>query len=225
VKIEIISATRQSEADFQGKSPLGVSLRRLSFDRNLGARIAASNSRGLPHVYNAALEAVGRDSIAVFMHDDVWIDDHFFRQRIVEGLQSYDVIGIAGNRRRVPEQPGWAFVDRQFTWDRPEQLSGAVAHAQHPFGRISFFGESPAPCELLDGVLLAARKSVLLESRTEFDPRFDFHFYDMDFCRSARQKGLKLGTWPICLTHQSAGAYGTERWTKAYHTYLDKWGS
>jgi GT2 family glycosyltransferase len=82
----------------------------------------------------------------------------------------------------------------------------------------------PADCELLDGVFLAARKSALTAKGVLFDPRFDFHFYDMDFCRSARQRGLRLGTWPIGLTHQSGGAFGTEKWNDKYQAYLKKWG-
>jgi GT2 family glycosyltransferase len=82
----------------------------------------------------------------------------------------------------------------------------------------------PADCELLDGVFLAARKSALLGNEVLFDSRFDFHFYDLDFCRSARQRGLRLGTWPICLTHQSKGAFDSERWIEKYHAYIAKWG-
>ena len=224
MNVEIICATRKSEADFHNNSALGISLLRLSYDNRLVARIALGNSRGLPDVYNEQLRAAGSDSIVVFMHDDVWIDDYFFSQRIAEGLNTYDVIGVAGNRRRISGQPAWMFVDRKFTWDQRENLSGAVAHGPHPFGPVTNFGDAPAACELIDGVFLGAKKSVLMEKNIYFDPRFDFHFYDMDFCRTARQSGLKLGTWPICLTHQSTGAFGTEQWQKSYRIYLDKWG-
>jgi hypothetical protein len=47
----------------------------------------------------------------------------------------------------------------------------------------------------------------------------------MDFCRSAKQKGLKIGTWPICLTHQSGGAFGSKPWSEKYSLYLQKWGN
>jgi GT2 family glycosyltransferase len=225
MKVEIISATRRSAADFHAQSALGISLQRLAFDGRLVARIAFANTHGLPDVYNRGLVAAESDSIVVFMHDDVWIDDHFFSQRIVAGLSTYDVIGVAGNRRRVAGQPAWPFVDLKFTWDQRENLSGAVAHGQHPFGPVSHFGDAPAACELLDGVFMAAKKSVLTDKQINFDQRFDFHFYDMDFCRAARQGGLTLGTWPICLTHQSGGAFGTEPWQAAYRRYLDKWGA
>lgn len=223
--IEIISATRLREDDFWSKSPLGLSLRRLAHDRRLVARLAFANQRGLPDVYNAALSAPDGHNLLVFVHDDVWLDDYFLADRVIEGLRRYDVIGVAGNRRRVPYQPAWAFVDTAFTWDDTVNLSGSVANGTHPFGAVSFFGEVPADCELLDGVFLAARKSALTANGVLFDPRFDFHCYDLDFCRSARQRGLSLGTWPICLTHQSPGAFGSPAWAQKYGEYIQKWGS
>jgi GT2 family glycosyltransferase len=224
MKVEIISATRFSQDEFWAKSALGLSLRRLAYD-GLLVRLIAANKRGLPLVYNEVLAAAGRDSIVLMVHDDVWLDDYFLRQRLIEGLGNFDVLGVAGNRRRVPRQPAWAFVNARLDWDEKQNLSGAVAHGKYPFGTISYFGPAPAECELLDGVFLAAKASALLERGVLFDTRFDFHFYDMDFCRSARNAGLRLGTWPICLTHQSGGAFNTDPWNNAYRMYLEKWES
>jgi len=225
MKIELICATRLSEEGFRNQSALGISLRRLPDDGHLIAKIVVNNSRGLPEIYNEELIAVNDEHIVVFMHDDVWIDDFFFAQRIMEGLEKFDVIGVVGNRRRVLRQPGWLFIDSEFTWDGNENLSGAIAHSERAFGSISRFGDTPGACELMDGVFLAARKSTLVGKNCLFDPKFEFDFYDMDFCRTARQKGLTLGTWPICLTHQSAGNYGGERWRKSFRVYLEKWGT
>lgn len=222
--IEIVSATRLPAADFAAKSALGQSLQRLGFDDRLRASLACGNRTGLPAIFNSRIDAPDSPEILVFMHDDVWIDDFFFVDRIIDGLRDFDLIGVAGNRRRLPRQPGWAFVDAELTWDDRSNLSGSVAHGLHPFGPVSHFGPTPAECELLDGILLAARKSKLAAHRVLFDPRFDFHFYDVDFCRSARKAGLRVGTWPICLTHQSGGAFGGERWRVLYQAYLAKWG-
>jgi hypothetical protein len=45
----------------------------------------------------------------------------------------------------------------------------------------------------------------------------------MDFCRSARQAGLTLGTWPISITHRSPGKYEAA-WEAKRDLYLAKWG-
>jgi GT2 family glycosyltransferase len=224
--IEIVSATRLSATDFAARSALGQSLRRLaSFDLRVSNSIAYENRRGLPEIFNARIRAADSPEFLVFMHDDVWIEDHFFTERVIAGLHRFDVIGVAGNRRRVAHQPSWAFIDLKLTWDDQDHLSGAIGHGTAPLGRVSYFGQSGAECELLDGVLLGARKSALRSGGILFDPQFDFHFYDLDFCRSARQAGLKLGTWPICITHQSDGAFGSEPWKQKYQAYLGKWGN
>ncbi|MDX1377026.1 MAG: glycosyltransferase [Burkholderiales bacterium] len=224
--IEIVSATRLAEDEFWQKSPLGLSLRRLKHPAlRLAPQISFANARGLPEVYNARIAAPEGEPMLVFMHDDVWIDDYYFAERVTEGLKTYDVIGVAGNRRRLPGQPAWLFMldERKLVWDDKVNLSGAIAHGKTPFGQISFYGPAPAECELLDGVFLAANRAALQRVGLQFDARFEFHFYDVDFCRSARQKGLRLGTWPICLTHQSGGVFGSEIWNEKYRQYLAKW--
>lgn len=227
-KLTLVAATRLAETAFWSQSALGLSLRRLQADDRLVPRIAFSNSRGLPLIYNAAIEDASASEWVLFVHDDVWFDDFFVVDHVHQGLQAFDVIGVAGNRRRQPRQPGWAFASRapdgRFVWDDKAFLSGTVAHGRTPFGRLSRFGPSGVGCELLDGVFLAARRSRLLDTGVRFDPRFSFHFYDLDFCRSARRHGLSLGTWPVALTHQSGGAFGSAAWEAAWKLYLEKWG-
>jgi GT2 family glycosyltransferase len=223
-KVVIVSATRKSAADFQSKTALGVSLARLAYDARLQVLVAMSNARGLPQVYNDIMAQCDNDSTIVFMHDDVWIDDYYMIQRVVDGLQHFDVIGLVGNRRRVPNQAAWCFLNADLQWDDPRYLSGAIGHGANPGGEVQYYGEAGVPCELLDGVFLAARKSTLVDKEVSFDPRFEFHFYDVDFCRTARLRGLALGTWPICVTHQGAGIFGTPDWHRSYAAYLEKWG-
>lgn len=225
--INIISATRLSHDDFLAKAPLGASLKRLAFDKRIHARIAFENRVSLSEIFNLAIDNPKASEILVFIHDDVWLDDHFFADHIIAGLQNFDVVGIAGNRRRLPRQPSWAFTEQiqdRFAWDARENLSGAVAHGTAPFGRVTSYGHVPAHCELLDGVLLAARRDTLRGKRVRFDPRFDFHFYDMDFCRSARVAGLALGTCTVALTHLSQDAFGSADWQRNFALYLEKWG-
>jgi GT2 family glycosyltransferase len=222
--IEIISATRLSNVDFWSKSALGISLRRLRHDGRLVARLTFMNRCGLPQIYNDGIMAKSDNDMLVFVHDDVWIEDSFLADRVIEGLRMYDVIGVAGNRRRARGQASWVYMDVDLTVDDKSNLSGSVAHGEAPFSPVWHFGPVPASCELLDGVFLAARRSVLTGSGVLFDPQFDFHFYDMDFCRSVRKQGLRLGTWPISLTHRSTGAFHSQQWRDMYRAYIEKWG-
>lgn len=222
--LDIICATRLTAQEFWSRSALGLSLRRLLYESRLVPRIYFENSRGLPELYNERIDAADASPLLVFIHDDVWLDDFFFVEHVGAALTGFDLIGVAGNRRRAPGQPSWAFASTNFQWDDRANLSGAVAHGPSPFGQISVFGPTPQPCELLDGVMLATRRDLLRERRVRFDERFSFHFYDMDFCRAARQGGLRLGTWPIAVTHQSEGGFGSNGWLESYKLYLDKWG-
>ncbi|MDP3744221.1 MAG: tetratricopeptide repeat protein [Methylotenera sp.] len=222
--VVIVSATKLSESHFWSQSALGLSLKRhLKQDVRLSVKVAFENSRGLSEIFNECIDQADEDSILVFIHDDIWIDEANFADAIIQGLESFDVIGVAGNRRRIPNQSAWAFIDHQFTWDCKSNLSGRVAYGKHAFGEVEDFGAVPAECELLDGAFLATKKHRLQQNNVRFDPQFDFHFYDVDFCRSARKAGLKLGTWLVSLTHQSPGAYGSQLWISKYILYLNKW--
>jgi hypothetical protein len=220
--IEIVCATRRSPQAFARRSPLGRSLARWS-DARLSSHVAYRNTRGLAEVYNARITASGGADVLVFVHDDVWIDDPFPADSLLRGLSKFDVIGVAGNRRRVPGQVSWAFVDGRFRWDDAANLSGAVAHRSGARVAMSRYGDAPARCELLDGVLLAARRTTLERRGVLFDPRFRFHFYDLDFCRTARARGLTLGTWPIAITHASGGELGSPEWKREREKYRRKW--
>lgn len=220
MSVVIVSATRASASDFGTQTLLGASLQRLAFDHRLRAVVAFDNRAGLPAVYNAGLAQCADEDHVVFVHDDVAFDDYHMVDRLAEALQRFDVVGIAGNLRRQPRQPGWGFVDEQGTWDEPRYLSGSVAHGAQ--GRVTRFGPAPADCELLDGLLIAARVDRLRAANVAFDVRFQFHLYDLDFCRSARAAGLRVGTWPLAVTHASAGNFGAA-WRAALPTYFDKW--
>ncbi len=220
----VVSATRMSEEVFWRKAALGRSLKRhMQQDKRLVPVVAFENTRGLSQIFNQAIEAAPDHALLILVHDDVWLDENTFVQKVMTGLEQYDVIGVAGNARRQPGQTGWCFVDAKFNFDDKAYLRGAISHGQHAFGQLHHYGEVSGQCQLIDGVFFAAHKQTLLKSNVRFDTQFDFHFYDLDFCRSASQAGLQLGVWPVALTHQSDGAFGTQRWRGMYQQYMQKW--
>lgn len=219
--IEVVAATRMELDRFKQEAMLARSMRRLKPDKRLSWKVAIANNRGLPDVYNDRLAATAED-IIVFTHDDVWIDDIFLAERLEEALKHFDLIGVAGNTRRVPRQPSWFYSDDQMTPDL-STLSGSIATGSMEAPGISQYGATPAECELLDGMFLAARVETLRTKAVRFDPKFRFHFYDMDICRSARLAGLRLGTWPIALTHASTGDFTSPAWQEGLALYREKW--
>ncbi len=225
--IRIVSATRMSETEFWSSSALGQSLRtHMLAEYKLQASIAFNNTRGLSEIFNQQIMAAEAKDVLVFIHDDVWIDEANFSEAVLAGLAQFDVIGVVGNRRIVPQQPAWHYIDLQFTWDDKANLSGKISHgldASTAF--LDYYGSAPDACELMDGVFLATTKQALSKNQglVLFDQQFDFHFYDLDFCRTARLAGLNLGTWPIALTHQSEGAINSAKWREKYYSYIMKW--
>ncbi len=219
--IEFVSATRLSQEEFR-KSPLGVSLDRVSKDTRIRASIAYQNTNGLPTIYNRRIASKDPAEILVFVHDDIWIEDFYVSDRLLDSLKSFDIVGLAGNRKRVPGQKVWArsIINGQLY----PHLAGAIAHGDAPMGKVGFFGPIIAEVEVLDGVFLAARKSTLRKSGVRFDERFDFHFYDLDFCRTAKKAGLRLGTFPLSVTHRSKGEFFSSRWEASSQRYFEKWG-
>lgn len=224
-RVAFVAATRLTQDDFWTDSALGASLQRIKGDARVDIHLSFENASGLPEIYNRALKSCVNADIVVFLHDDVWLADERLFEKLEAALARFDVVGVAGNVRRVAAQPAWAFScisNSEFVWDH-DYLSGAIHHGNPGGHELSSFGPAPARCELLDGVFLACRRSELVRREVGFDERFAFHFYDLDFCRSARQAGLKLGTWPIDLIHQSQGAFGSPGWIQAYEVYLGKW--
>jgi hypothetical protein len=222
--IKIVCATRLTAAEFATETALGrcLPLYRWPF---VELRLFPSNTAGLAAVYNSALRECDTDPcIVVFLHDDVHLLDFFWPERIVAGLNAFDIIGIAGNRRRLPRQPGWLFVDADQTRDAAENLSGVVSHGKTwPPTAIDYYGPPGVEVKIIDGLLMAAHSETLRSRRISFDESFDFHFYDVDFCRQAEGARLRMGTWPIQVMHESVGDFRTPAWHLAYEKYLAKW--
>ncbi|KXU90153.1 hypothetical protein CI15_05640 [Paraburkholderia monticola] len=210
------------------ETALGRSLRLYSSamrEDDVQIRLTINNTQGLPAIYNAAIEAAATDpAILVFIHDDVWLADFFWAQRIHAALEQFDVVGIAGNTRRVPGQPAWHSTTLSFEPDA-EHLSGSVGRGRDmPCDEVDLYGPSEQECKLLDGLMLVADSETLLARGVRFDERFGFDFHDLDFCRQAELAGLKMGTWALSVIHEGGRRYGSESWRDGYDRYLQKYG-
>jgi hypothetical protein len=227
VKFRFVVATREPAQLFPTRTALGRSLAPYLRSPSVELKLFAENRQGLPRLYNEAIrEAASSPAILIFIHDDVHVIDFFWAMHVVSGLRTFDMIGLAGNRRRVPRQPSWYYVDERFTPDAAENLSGIVAHGRgFPPGGIAYYGPPGQQVKLLDGLFLAAHSDMLHAKQIEFDERFDFHFYDMDICRQAEARNLRLGTWTVSVIHESIGNFNTPSWQAGYTRYLGKWQS
>lgn len=228
ISLLIVAATRLNEQDFLRDSFLARSLALHGQTAALRVKVKFDNAEGLSAIYNRAIAHVQAQDIVLFCHDDVALDDPWLAERLDEALHQFDIVGVAGAAQVLPEHTGWTMghmtqgLGGELISDS-KALGGRVRHQVDGKLWQQIYGPSPRPVALLDGMFLALRGRTLLQSGLRFDERFDFHFYDLDFCRQARQKGLRLGVWPIVVTHGSTGGYGSPAWQAMLDKYREKW--
>jgi GT2 family glycosyltransferase len=212
-----------SKSKDEMETKTGQSLARLSkVVDGFSTQIFLDNSRGLSECYNEAIEETLNEEpidAIVFLHDDIEINDMYLADKLQEGFENFDILGLAGccGRWELKSPVVWNNSD-------PKAWSGAVAHHQKGLTWMTPFGAVPHACVLLDGLFLAVKGSELENLR--FDPQFDFHHYDLDFCLTAKQAGLKLGTTPIWVTHQSIGDWRSDpNWRVNELKFIRKWST
>jgi len=214
-KLFIVSCTRGRKEE----TDLYRSLRKLGTDC---FRFIENNRKGLSTCYNHILdEKAGRDEIAIFVHDDVTIGDLFLQEKMTEAFdqKNYAITGLAGTSDfKIRPDLG------PISWLQPppEALSGAVEH-HIPGGStiMTVYGPTPKRCVALDGLFLAIDLRKIGHIR--FDEQLAFHFYDLDFCLTAHQRGLILGTINVYVTHRSGGDFSSQPFKEAQTTFRAKW--
>lgn len=181
-----------------------------------------NNSRGLPEIYNSILdERRGRDEVVVFAHDDVAVMDALFKEKLNRAITEHrcSIVGLAGSAyfENNPTHPvtNWQRGDRA-AW------SGTVAHRQ-PDGSASpsHYGPAPRPCVVIDGLFIAVDNASIRDIR--FDQRFNFHFYDLDFCLAAHRAGLLIGSVDINVVHRSDGTTNLNSFKTQQNIFREKW--
>jgi len=167
--------------------------------------IKTNNKKGLCQVYNEILDAEGdKYDAIIFCHDDVTIDSVNFVDRTLTGLQTYDVVGVAGGSKIKKNTPIlWHLMTDKMTH------SGIVFHPHHEYKEFCFpttFGPRPKEVAVLDGVYLAVKPKTLFEKEIKFHENIKgFHHYDIKFSIDCKLAGLSLGTLDINIIHQSPG--------------------
>ncbi len=220
-----VCATKVHRSRFVSDTALGRSLTKLA-QSNYGVLLFDENSLGLSVVYNRAIEIAKDDpATLIFLHDDVYIADIFWQDTIISGLRQFDIVGLAGNKTRIGNQASWDALDETGLKAASEELSGGIVWGHElQSGTVQYFGPKGPAVKILDGVFLACSRKLLVESGLRFDEQFRFHFYDVDFCREAEMRNIRMGTVPITTWHMGSNTFGTTLWKDGYDKYRRKWG-
>lgn len=178
--------------------------------------VGIHDARSMCEACNRGARA-SRGDIVVFAHDDIEIASPDFAARLLDRMQSCDVLGIAGTSRIVG--PAWASAGAP-------HLHGQVGYrAGESRIEVVVFGLAEplrADAQALDGCFMAARRHVIEE--VPFDERrFDgWHLYDVDFSLSAWLAGFGVAVCEdILVIHQSRGRYDAA-WRRAAETFSAK---
>ncbi|WP_254931373.1 glycosyltransferase family 2 protein [Cyanobium sp. BA20m-14] len=225
----LVAASRERAPYFSRATLLGRSLQQfppaLRPKLFLRAENAGPESEGLASFYNRAITELPAEGSVVFLHDDVYLHDWFLQERLREAFEHFDVVGLVGNINPAADQPSATHsLDAAL---RPVRCAasgeaGVINHFDPHRLAPDVYGPTPHSCGLLDGCFLACRLETLRRTGLRFDPRFSFHCYDADFCRTAKDLGLRVGTWPIACTHGSPGSFDAA-WRQAALSFRIKW--
>ena len=220
--IQLIAATGHRSDCFHTDTLLGHSLQQTQH-ASLRPVIAYANQEPLAVHYNRAINDAPAEAVLVFCHDDLDLGPDDLTPALEMALARFDLVGVAGNQRCQSGQMAWHLEGSSLRLDQ-NHLSGRIYHGRNnTSAELTTYGPTPMPVELLDGVFLAAQAGRLKSTDVRFDPRFTFHFHDLDLCRSARQQKLLLGTWPLKLRRARDGDLFSSDWLDALERYQSKW--
>ena len=168
--------------------------------------VAVTNPRSLAEAYNQAAQA-SRADIVLMSHDDVDVIAPDFASRIARLLATRaDALGVIGATRLDGPAVGWS--------GHPN-LRGWIVHrdGDETGWRLDVLDHRPFAdgVEILDGVVMAARRDVL--RAVPFDAvTFDgFHLYHLDWSHRVARAGFRVGVCgELIVVHASRGSYGAE---------------
>jgi GT2 family glycosyltransferase len=179
--------------------------------------IRISDARSMAEGYTRGI-AASRGEFFIFCHDDIEILSPDFAARLAAHLEQFDLVGVAGT--------DCLFRGKWVAAGRPH-IFGQLAQV-HPRGgwvvcNFGVHGRAAGGIQAMDGMFLAARRSVV--EKIPFDARtFDaFHLYDLDFTFAAHLAGLRLGVAnDLHVIHESLGKFD-QTWRKYADRFEQKY--
>jgi hypothetical protein len=208
-----VVATPLSKQEFEEKSQFCLFLDKTNENKN--STIIYNNKSGLSEVYNRFISEENRDKNIIFVHDDVLIEDLFWKEKLDIAFEKYDIVGLAGSKKvDLSKPPAWHLMS-----ERQDQC-GEVAHSHEKRVWTTCFGPTESRVLVMDGLFMAVNVHNLIKTVTRFDENFDFHHYDISFCLRANKNKLKIGVTPIRVIHFGLGdSMNTPEWHKSAETF------
>ena len=214
-KIKIYSVTK-------GKKEDTVLHKSFKYGESIELYFKENNSESLQKCYNEFLDDAydNNVSIAVFMHDDVFINCNDLKFRLLDSSERYVVFGLAGATSCKIKKPAlWHLMSLV------QEQRGCVAHGSEGRYQYTSFGPLPDRCLLIDGVFIGINIEKL-PREVRFDESYPsrFHYYDLDFSLECNRNKVKIGVVDIPIIHQSPGLTSPdEEYYKGEEYFINKW--
>lgn len=211
-KLLIVICTKaKTEQDFS-KRPIYNSLKKqYESNTNILFQIFKNNTRGLSECYNEVLtDSANKHKTALFVHDDVVLDDIFLYEKLTNS--PYSITGLAGAKtfNKQSNKLAWHLAS-----DKSNYV-GEVAHYKDGRSWTTVFGPTTSRALIIDGLFISCKVEDIVSAGLEFDTSFGFHFYDIAFCLRANEKRVSCGVLPIKATHYGLGdSMLTSEWEEA----------
>jgi hypothetical protein len=182
-----------------------------------------NNSTPLPKIYNKAIQQCinEKTDVAIFVHDDVYINCEDLIQRVSKYSEMYTVFGLAGTTSITVKEPVlWHLMSKR------ENLRGCVAHgtSENEYFYTSF-GNLPNRVIMIDGVFIAINLKKLPKEIT-FDEQnpAGFHFYDLIFSLDCSLNRVSVGIGDVPIIHKSPGLQDiSDDWKRGQEYFLNKY--
>lgn len=212
-KLLIVTCTKaKTDKEFEQR-PIFQSLKK-QYEGNpsISFHIFKDNKRGLSECYNEILSNPEHlDKTALFVHDDVVLEDLFLYEKLIHS--PYSIIGLAGAKsfNKAADNLAWHLCAPR------EDFVGEVAHINKE-GNVwtTCFGKTNSRALIIDGLFVAVKVKDLVEKGLTFNTSYGFHFYDISFCLDAHEKKVSCGVLPIRVIHHGLGdSMLTPEWKEA----------
>lgn len=187
--------------------------------------IGIHDAKSLCEGYNRGASLSNGD-VLIFCHDDIEIVHDDFAARLLQHLQTYDLVGVAGTSRLVAGNWGHGgppHVHGQIIHRPPgDSALNAAKMSGYIYLGIGLQDAVIENIQAVDGVFIATKRRVWETLRFDEITFKGFHLYDIDFSYRAFLAGYKLAIpLDLLLIHFSTGRYD-QAWQKHNLKFLDK---
>lgn len=181
-----------------------------------------NNTKSLQQCYNNFINDAQKNNIdiALFVHDDVFINTRDLYSLASEAADQYTVFGVAGATTcKVGEPALWHLMSNR------QDQRGCVAHGNRDLYTYTSFGPIPSRCLVIDGVFIGINIKKLPEN-VRFDESYPskFHYYDLDFSLECNRNHVTIGVVDIPIIHSSPGLTNPDKQFYDGQSYfIKKW--